>query len=206
MKTEKDVSVEKITEDSSYFTISEAIDLIKREGFEVTAQQLRKYENAGLITPFKKTESKYRLYNDKNIDRLRLILALRLINLPLKKIKKYLILNERFEAFVKDHGLRIEKPIKKFLDSRNNTTISGKQDLGLYFDDEKANLNNESDRSKLRKVLLDIEEFQNIIDECQAKWSKIEDISVRFRDSFDGIKIDAMRMSSGITNALHFKE
>ncbi len=189
----------------NYLTISETISFLTKEGFEVTHQQLRKYENAGLIIPAKKTDAKYRLYNDKNIEELRTILALRMINLPIKKIKKYIALNERTNEFIKAYCVRKKERLKgEYFDKRSGlTTKNPMTHKDLNLDINKFDLSNEDDRLKLRKVLLDLEDLHELTYECMLKLEKVENITRRFYDSFESCYSDADRIGHIIKEQLH---
>ncbi|MFA5090868.1 MAG: MerR family transcriptional regulator [Candidatus Omnitrophota bacterium] len=72
------------------WTISEVVDDLRREGFKVTTQQIRKYESQKLINPVTKDSSSgYRLFGEKDVDRLRLLLALRLFGFSIKNISRF---------------------------------------------------------------------------------------------------------------------
>lgn len=58
--------------------------------FSISARTLRYYEQIGLITPAKKEGSTYRAYNDETIARLRQIIVLRKLRIPLKQIAEVL--------------------------------------------------------------------------------------------------------------------
>ncbi len=80
-------------------TIAEAVDILKREGYDVTANKLRQYEKQDLLSP-DKSPSNYRLYDETDLNEIRRILALISLGLPIKEIKKYLELsNEAWEVF-----------------------------------------------------------------------------------------------------------
>ena len=59
--------------------------------FGVSTRTLRYYEQIGLITPTRKENFSYRVYNDSTISRLRQIIVLRKLRIPLKQIEEILI-------------------------------------------------------------------------------------------------------------------
>lgn len=56
------------------------------QSFDVTPRMLRHYEKMGLITPFHREDYAYRCYDEENIRRLQVIIVLRKLRIPLKKI------------------------------------------------------------------------------------------------------------------------
>ncbi|MDE6728298.1 MAG: effector binding domain-containing protein [Oscillospiraceae bacterium] len=58
--------------------------------FDVTPRMLRHYEKMGLITPFHKEDYAYRCYDEDSVRRLQLIIVLRKLRIPLKKIAEIL--------------------------------------------------------------------------------------------------------------------
>lgn len=71
--------------------ISEFVETLRRIGYDVSAQQLRKYEDYGLFKP-QKTSGKYRLYDRGVIHTITLVYQLKLVGFSLKKIKEFLAL------------------------------------------------------------------------------------------------------------------
>lgn len=68
---------------------SEAIAKLRREGYDVSFEQLRKYEAPGLVCPYKRPSSKYRIYNSEILEKIRWICRLRLIGFSLSRIKEF---------------------------------------------------------------------------------------------------------------------
>ena len=69
-----------------YFSIGEAAKAVN-----TTSETLRHYDRIGLVKPSKKDEwTNYRYYTEQDIVRLNTVLALQLMDLPLKEIKKVL--------------------------------------------------------------------------------------------------------------------
>ena len=56
------------------------------QSLDVTPRMLRYYEKMGLITPFHKDDYAYRCYDEETIKRLQLIIVMRKLRIPLKKI------------------------------------------------------------------------------------------------------------------------
>lgn len=56
----------------------------------VSKRNIRYYEQAGLIKPSRNTENDYREYSQADVDTLKLIRALRMIDMPLEQIKQIL--------------------------------------------------------------------------------------------------------------------
>lgn len=182
-----------VQENGIYSNISETIDLLTKEGFEVTQQQIRKYEMIGLIVPAKKSKTKYRFYSRENINQLRTILVFRIINIPIKKIKRYFELNTRLKDFV-----------DKYIHIRNKERVTEMRLLSLFpdevireefrpmlnlslveFDEQKFRLNNEDARGTLLKTLSMAQEILDIIYECIAKLQQLKLISGKFEDLFN---------------------
>ena len=73
----------------------EAIDKLRREGYDVSFEQLRKYETPGLARPDKKPGSNYRIYTPETLERIRQICRLRIIGFSLPRIKLYFDLKDK---------------------------------------------------------------------------------------------------------------
>lgn len=71
-----------------HLTISEALDVLRKDGFNVSPQKLREYENQGFLKP-NKSESDYRLYNANDLFKLEVVLTLRILDLSIDEIKDY---------------------------------------------------------------------------------------------------------------------
>ena len=67
-------------------TITEAVEVLQREGFDVSAHKLRQYEKHGLVSP-EKSPSQYRLYSDADLNEIRGILYLITLGFSIKAIK-----------------------------------------------------------------------------------------------------------------------
>lgn len=81
------------------YSISEVVEELSRQGFKVTTQQIRKYEFQKLINPVKKDpSSNYRLFEQKDIERLKWILSLRLLGFSISNIDKFIKLLDTFDV------------------------------------------------------------------------------------------------------------
>ena len=89
--------------------------------FGISTRTLRYYEQVGLITPIKRDDSAYRAYDEHNLIRLRQIIILRKLRIPLKKIAEILQRGDAavaIEAF--EHNLaEIEDEITALSTIRN---------------------------------------------------------------------------------------
>lgn len=75
------------------YTISQVTKM-----YDVTARMLRYYEQKGLITPIRREDYAYRLYDEDTVRRLRLIIILRKLRIPLKQIAVILHDSERLKT------------------------------------------------------------------------------------------------------------
>lgn len=80
----------------------------------ISVRTLHHYDEIGLLSPAKTSESGYRLYTDQDLERLQQILFLKELDFPLKKIKE--ILNrpsfDRLEALQLQKKMLLEKRLK----------------------------------------------------------------------------------------------
>jgi putative AdoMet-dependent methyltransferase len=67
----------------------------------VTPRTLRFYEEKGLISPYKAVENNYRSYSDEDLIRLRWIISLRELGMPLAAIQEALSVLHQPEAFIR---------------------------------------------------------------------------------------------------------
>lgn len=198
-------------ENGNYSNISETIDLLKKDGFDVTQQQIRKYEMIGLIVPAKKSKTKYRFYNKENINQLRTILAFRIINFSIKKIKKYFELNNQIKEFV-DRYIHIKNKerttelrlVSLFVDEVIREEFHPMLNLNLAeFDEEKFKLNNEDAKDKLFKVLYAVQEMEDIIYECISRWQQLKIISAKLENLFNKKEVNLTGVRKKIEGALN---
>ncbi len=117
------------------------------QSFDVTPRMLRHYEKMGLITPFHRDDYAYRCYDEEAVKRLQLIIVMRKLRIPLKKIAAILrdgdslktleILRESVEEL--DSEIRSLETVRKALDmfvSRLDEGIRAKARLDLLGDTE----------------------------------------------------------------------
>jgi len=205
----KDYNLLPAQENGIYSNISETIDLLTKEGFEVTQQQIRKYETIGLIVPAKKSKSKYRFYSRGNIDQLRTILALRIINIPIKKIKRYFELSTRLKDFVdkyihirnKEH-ITETRLVSLFSDEVIREEFHPMLNLNLVeFDEQKFKLNNEDARGALIKTLSTAQEMLDIVYECISRLQQLKIIAGKFEGLFNKQEINLVGVIKKIEGA-----
>lgn len=91
------------------YTISELA-----RGFDVTPRMLRHYEKMGLITPFHRDDYAYRCYDEEAVRRLRLIVVLRKLRIPLKVIAVVLRDDDRGESLrlLRENAMELDGEIK----------------------------------------------------------------------------------------------
>jgi len=111
----------------------------------ISVRTLHYYDEIGLLTPDQTTESRYRLYSERNIEQLQQILFFRQIGLPLKKIKK--IINspifDQIEALTMHRKLLIEKQnnIKILINTIDKTIQYKKGEIKMSNKDKLAGFN-----------------------------------------------------------------
>jgi|GEM_PF-6861673 len=94
---------------SEKLTIAETVNVLRREGFDVTPNKLRQYEKEGLVSPEKDQKSHYRLYSSGDIKVVREILALLFLGYSIKRIRHFFEQgNKASEIFEKIHELKKE--------------------------------------------------------------------------------------------------
>lgn len=85
-----DNAVRKLSDARQLYSIGQVLTVLKPDFSDLSPSKLRFLEDQGLLTP-ERTESGYRKYSEKQIERLRIILTLQRDNfLPLKVIREYL--------------------------------------------------------------------------------------------------------------------
>lgn len=175
----------------AFLTISELIALLRRENFEVTSQQVKKYEDFGLMTPADKTHSNYRLYDGENVSQLRVILSLRVINISLKRIKRYFGLVQLVKEFADKYFVTEVSDLSgeiKTLEIFSDETIKENENTGPYLekkiDRSKLNGMGEQEKKDVRKKLLEVNELSLMIIEFNEKWEKLRDIVGKYYRSF----------------------
>lgn len=66
--------------------------------FGLNPRTIRYYETIGLLPRARRTESRYRVYDDKAIERLEFILKAKALGLKLNEIKEIILLHEKGEV------------------------------------------------------------------------------------------------------------
>jgi len=136
---------------------SEAIAKLQREGYDVSFEQLRKYEAPGLVRPYKKPGSKYRIYQPETLERIRWICRLRLIRFSLTRIKHFFNLrNEILES-----NLICSREVGKDLDTRESIIIREMPPAEAV------------DEIKYERLRVKIDEYNTICDEIKEKAGKV---------------------------------
>lgn len=86
----------------------------KRSG--IPKSTLRFYEEKGLLMPNRKEGNGYRVYQEEQIDLARLIVSLRLANVPISDIQTYLLATEPAQEQMKQSWIRLLNQQKALLD------------------------------------------------------------------------------------------
>ena len=73
---------------------TELAEELQRQGFDISSEQLRKYEDYGLFSP-DKLENRYRVYGREVIDTIKQVLTMKMIGLSLKRIKDFIDLRKQ---------------------------------------------------------------------------------------------------------------
>ena len=152
--------------------------------FSISTRTLRYYEQIGLIRPSEKKDYAYRVYDMKTITRLRQIIILRKLRIPLKQIAE--ILNNvdvsvAIEVF--EHNLvNIEDEITALSTIRNVVKafiehLNLKSSTFALPDDE--NLLEIVDSLTVSKINFKVERKMEKLNKASEKLSKIEDKDVR---------------------------
>ena len=100
-------------------------EVSKETGISIRA--LRYYDEIGLLKPATRNEAGYRLYDDTDLSRLRIILFLRELNIPLADIKKILNKQDNYSTLIQQNRNKLEKKIKHLqglLDVIDNLDLS----------------------------------------------------------------------------------
>jgi DNA-binding transcriptional MerR regulator len=134
----------------------------------VTLRTLRYYDRIGLLVPSGRTEAKYRLYSDDDLERLQQILFFRELDFSLEKIG--LLLKD--PAFDRKEALRmqirfLEKRAKRYL----NLTELAKETLRNLEGDKKMDKNEMFKAFDLDKM---VEEQKQYEDEVKERWGSTE--------------------------------
>ncbi|HVR31398.1 MAG TPA: MerR family transcriptional regulator [Acidimicrobiia bacterium] len=83
------------------------------EAVGLSLRTIRYYEEIGLVTPTGRTDGGFRLYTDADIDRLRLVKALKPVGMSLETMGELLIRADALEAAI-DSGTEVESAASAF--------------------------------------------------------------------------------------------
>ena len=79
----------------------------------LSSRNIRFYEQKGLLSPVRNRENDYREYSDGDIERLKLIRALRMVDMPLEQIRDVLAGRVKLHDAAIMQKERLEEQIKK---------------------------------------------------------------------------------------------
>jgi len=80
-------------------TIAETVEMLQREGFDVSTHKLRQYEKQGLLSPAKSV-GQHRIYKDSDLRRVRMVLALIALGFSIKEIKTFREVQQQAESII----------------------------------------------------------------------------------------------------------
>jgi DNA-binding transcriptional MerR regulator len=92
---------------------------------------LRYYEEAGLLIPTRNQENGYRLYQEAQIELATWIASLRLVNIPLKEIKLYLMADEEKKITLKENWKQTLNRQRQLLDVQLKFLGNHSDDKGI---------------------------------------------------------------------------
>lgn len=97
----------------------------------LSSKNIRYYEDVGLISPSRDTHNDYRIYNDNDINRLKIIKFLRELNVPIKEIKS--LYNKELTLYecMNDRIRKIEDEESHYIDIKNmcNEIMKNEDDI-----------------------------------------------------------------------------
>lgn len=108
--------------------ISEAVDILKRGGYDISQSLIREYEKQGLLAPAK-TESSYRLFSVDDINKIRFILIARMLNVPVKNIK---LLLDLFSGKQSTNSIYQGEELEKYLCAINGQATTVAHDVAGF--------------------------------------------------------------------------
>lgn len=97
------------------YTVQEVADKMG-----ITSYTIRYYENQGMIPHTKRDENNHRIFDDKNLEWIKIIIYLRNTGMPLKEIKKYLKLAVKGEDTVFERYQTMLKQQQRTINEINN--------------------------------------------------------------------------------------
>lgn len=134
---------EALRKEENRFTISEVVELLRREGFNVEAHKLRDYEKKELLKPTRVESSEQRRYNGADIRQLRRILLFLFVGFSLKKIKKmYEAEKELFDSVQQYRERRDNSIESKELQNRGTRMHLAALRLNDFYDEVKERIQN----------------------------------------------------------------
>lgn len=103
----------------------------------LSSKNIRYYEDVGLIKPIRNSQNDYRVYDEKDINRLKLIKFLRELNVPIKEIKDLFDKKLTLSDCMRDRIKKIEDEEEHYKKIRNMCNEIIKDDVS--FDDVNIN-------------------------------------------------------------------
>lgn len=107
----------------------------------VSSRNIRFYEQKGLLTPVRNRENDYREYSDGDIERLRLIRALRMVDMPLEQIKRIVDGEVSMQEAVAQQKSELKSKIKQietavhFCDELEKVDELGVEEVLMHMDE-----------------------------------------------------------------------
>lgn len=144
--------------------ISEVVEYLRNLGFDTTAQQLRKYEIAGLYKAVQR-DNKYRVYTSSVCDRVLTIYELKLIGFSPRKIRTFFDLEKKI--------LNSPLFISRQIEDKKTKDVGWARELSPDVD---------VNDTRYQRLLMDIRQFNSMCDDIQNKVDKL-------RHTLDGTKI-----------------
>jgi MerR family transcriptional regulator, thiopeptide resistance regulator len=134
----------------------------------VTAKALRHYDRLGLLKP-RRTNSGYRVYSERDLERLQQIVALKFLGLPLKQIKRLL----EHEMPPLSHALRAQRAVLEEKRRLLDHAISSIQDV------QDAIASGEPAGTAILKRLIEVIEMQSHLETMkqyygEEAWAKLK--------------------------------
>ncbi|GLO68077.1 transcriptional regulator [Oceanobacillus sp. E9] len=98
------------------------IEFVSKE-VNISKSKLRYYEKHGLIKNIERDDQNNRIYNEKNIELIKLIACLRRLNVPISKIKQNIDVNnfneESLEGILQEHKRVLREKVDEYTDYIN---------------------------------------------------------------------------------------
>jgi DNA-binding transcriptional MerR regulator len=110
----------------------------------VTADTIRYYEKAGLLSPPERSRSGYRLYDERTVDRLRFIRGVQRFGLRLREVRELLEIMDRglcpcghTEALVRRRMNEIDDQIAKLTEAKDRLRVLAEEVQSVRAQDPK---------------------------------------------------------------------